>query len=206
MTGDYASNHEGGAPRTLEQWCHDEGLIALAEEPGPLYIEELPSSVVSNEHFQALLHQVGWPDRVNAAELIPQEYATDEAFWDALCNKGNPLTLNNLINELIQEPRDHFEGPYGYMPASHRLNLVAPEFMRVLRPALGAEWDRIADAWGLAYKSSPADIQAAAHLAYKLLCRLITEDDARKKLAFLGLDGRNEPPVTSIGDYLLHDS
>lgn len=206
MAGNFPNLHERGVQKSLDDWLQDERLTELANERGPLYVEELPPSIIASEEFQTVLANFGWPDKVNTGGLVGHEFVSDAEFWDALCNKDNPLTLNNFIGELIQEPRDHFAGQYGYLPASHRVNLVAPDFMQALRPALGAEWDRVAEAYDARYLTSPQELQTAAHLAYKLMCRLITNQDSRKKLEFLGLNGWGELPVTSIRDYLFHDS
>lgn len=180
------------AYRVLNNSVHDEKLLALTEETGPLQMSELDGDVRQSEAFREFVTEFDWPTVLEDGAITPSvRFKDDHDFLDAFKpldderEKGQPY-LNNFKVWLSLEPSSELFNPdkmpdvYAAKPALHRAYVVAPEFMGSLRVAYNSldrpRWSNYPDRESFESNESELVLRGA-HLAYQLLGRLLKTTD-----------------------------
>lgn len=203
-------DHLDDTDARLEDALNDEVIRGYIEGNGPLTIAELPAELATSEQFAHFVNEYDWPRRQNAGGITPvRDYESPEFFWRCMYDDTLPRTLrlNNFRNRLAVRPIENTADAtriidvYGFEPALHRAYMVARPLMEPLR--------EIADSVNLDNQNFQAVAEqhptapVAAYAAYRLLGRLITQDDNAIGLQHMrGQADPNTPLVTDAHEYL----
>jgi len=181
---------------------HDTQLLKLSRERIPISFRELDPVLVRQPGFTKFVEEQGWPTQSEDLITFAPTFESDEEFLGLLSSHAD-----NFKNWISQEPNEDkkfdINKYYGSYPAVLRANVIAPEFMDALRIAYNSLPKARQHPEYETFHSPEAElVVSSAHVAYRLLSRLIKvdDDDRHSKLVLGRID---EPaPITDAGEYL----
>jgi hypothetical protein len=181
---------------------HDGELIKLSRNRIPMGLQELDPVLVRQPGFMKFVDEQGWPTEFEDIIKFAPTFQSDEEFLSLLSAQGD-----NFKNWISQEPNEDrgfdMNKYYGSYPAVLRANVIAPEFMDSLRIAYNSlPKVRQHPSKEILHSPEAELVVRSAHVAYRLLSRLIkVDDDDRHSMLVLGRI--DEPaPITDAGEYL----
>lgn len=199
------------AYQVLNMLNHDERLNKFLDNEGPLELAELDEDLLQSETFRQFVMEYGWPTAAEDGEIVPPPtFEDDEQFLGAFTHgtevNGQNYYLNNFKVWLASEPNtEQFSGGtqfYGSAPPLLRAYAVVPEFMEALRVAYDSLPKRTYYPTADALASREGELVVhGAHMAYKLLGRLIKTDDRRTHAKILFGEGSGDP-IDDAATYL----
>lgn len=196
----------------LEAALNDETLQRYLEGSGPLTIAELPEELRLSEAFESFVGQYDWPSHQNADAISPvREYEDPATFWRCMYDDALPasLRLTNFRNWLAVRPIESITEArrgidlWGFKPPLHRAYAVAEPFMDSLREIVNMVEPGTQNCYAVA-EQHPR-VPEAAYAAYRLLGRLVVEDDIATASRHLrgGQADPDSPIVTDAHEYLV---
>lgn len=201
------------AYQTLNAASRDEHLNALIEGEGPLELTELDEDIRQSEAFEQFVEEYGWPTASEDGQITPApQFKDDDQFLDAFTHRtkvdNRVYYLNNFKVWIAAEPNtERFSEArqlYGAAPALLRAYIIAPEFMEAVRVAYTSLPKEAYYPSAKTLDSPEGELVVhGAHMAYKLLGRLIKTDDRRTHAKILfGKDSTSGEPIDDAATYL----
>lgn len=182
------------ARANLSEIVKNADYITYAQPRIPLMLNAVNQEQAATDEFSNMFHKYRWPDE-HDKEMITGKtkiYENDREFLYYLRvysdePEERDKYLNNFNVWLRTKPQEEFDpvnmqdATYGMQPALHRAYAIAPDLMENLQVFFSQSYEkfkgRADEMTEFLAQPTNADVIKAAHMAYRILGRLVKHTD-----------------------------
>lgn len=213
LPGEHTNDQPDDVTVELRAALNAQQLQEYLAVDGPLRISDLPPEIATSEAFEHFVGQYDWPSYANAGSIAPTREAMYEDandFWYHMYDGDGPKYLNNFKDWLATPPIDDRRDAktmtaiaYGLQPALARAHIVAEPLFQVLRTVASQSEGIPINATQAAHVAERySDVPQAALAAYRLLGKLLTQDDQKMVIKKLDANPDEVGVITDAHEYL----